>query len=58
MRGASKEILMETERNVQDALHVARNVMLNPKVVPGGGATEVAVSQVNNFVCVCARCVK
>lgn len=37
---------METERNLQDALHVARNIMLNPKLVPGGGAVEMAVSRV------------
>lgn len=37
---------METERNLQDALHVARNIMLNPKLVPGGGAVEMAVSHV------------
>lgn len=46
LRGASKDVLMETERNLQDALHVARNIMLNPKLVPGGGAVEMAVSHV------------
>ncbi|KAG5676163.1 hypothetical protein PVAND_006012 [Polypedilum vanderplanki] len=45
LRGASKDILNETERNLQDALHVARNLMLEPKLVPGGGAVEMAVSQ-------------
>ena len=40
---------METERNLQDALHVARNIMLNPKLVPGGGAVEMAVSRVSSF---------
>lgn len=44
---------METERNLQDALHVARNIMLNPKIVPGGGATEIAISQVNFFIYIC-----
>lgn len=44
LRGASKDILNETERNLQDALHVARNLMLEPKLVPGGGAVEMAVS--------------
>src|SRR5699024_4229134 len=28
LRGASKDILNETERNLQDALQVARNIML------------------------------
>ncbi|XP_070495221.1 T-complex protein 1 subunit gamma [Chironomus tepperi] len=45
LRGASKDILNETERNLQDALHVARNLMLEPKLVPGGGAVEMAISQ-------------
>lgn len=45
LRGASKDILNETERNLQDALHVARNLMLEPRLVPGGGAVEMAVSQ-------------
>nr|QBH73663.1 chaperonin [Orthoderella ornata] len=45
LRGASKDILMEAERNLQDALHVARNIMIDPKLVPGGGAVEMAVAQ-------------
>ncbi|XP_058119497.1 T-complex protein 1 subunit gamma [Anopheles ziemanni] len=45
LRGASKDVLNETERNLQDALHVARNLMLEPKLLPGGGAVEMAVSQ-------------
>jgi T-complex protein 1 subunit gamma len=44
LRGASKDVLNEIERNLQDALGVARNVMLNPKLVPGGGATEMELS--------------
>lgn len=46
LRGASKDILMEIERNLQDAMQVARNVMINPKLLPGGGAVELALSQV------------
>ncbi|XP_063245082.1 T-complex protein 1 subunit gamma [Bacillus rossius redtenbacheri] len=45
LRGASKDVLNETERNLQDALHVARNIMLEPKLVPGGGAVEMATAQ-------------
>ncbi|CAH1364194.1 hypothetical protein MTP99_000591 [Tenebrio molitor] len=45
LRGASKDILNETERNLQDALQVARNIMLLPRLVPGGGAIEMAVAQ-------------
>lgn len=44
LRGASKDILAETERNLQDALHVARNLVLEPRLVPGGGAIEMALS--------------
>jgi len=38
LRGANKEILNEIERNLTDAMNVARNVILEPRLVPGGGA--------------------
>ncbi|KAK7380168.1 hypothetical protein VNO78_32638 [Psophocarpus tetragonolobus] len=44
LRGASKDLLNEVERNLQDAMSVARNIIKNPKLVPGGGATELTVS--------------
>jgi T-complex protein 1 subunit gamma len=44
LRGASKDVLNEIERNLNDALGVARNVMLNPKLVPGGGALEMELA--------------
>jgi T-complex protein 1 subunit gamma len=44
LRGPSKDILNEIERNLHDAMAVARNVMLEPSVSPGGGATEMAVA--------------
>ncbi|KNC77057.1 T-complex protein 1 subunit gamma [Sphaeroforma arctica JP610] len=44
LRGASKDVLNEVERNLQDAMCVARNVMLSPKLCPGGGATEMALA--------------
>ena len=44
LRGPSKDILAEIERNLQDAMSVARNVMFHPRLSPGGGATEMAVS--------------
>lgn len=44
MRGASKDVLNEMERNLQDAMQVARNVVFEPLLLPGGGATEMAVS--------------
>jgi len=45
LRGASKDILMEVERNLQDAMQVARNIAINPSLLPGGGACEMAVSK-------------
>jgi len=44
LRGASKDILNEVERNLQDALNVARNLWMEPCLVPGGGATEMEVA--------------
>ena len=44
LRGASKDILNEVERNLQDALNVARNLWQDPALVPGGGATEMEVA--------------
>ena len=45
MRGASKDVLNEIERNLHDAMGVARNVVRDPRLVPGGGACEMAVSR-------------
>jgi len=44
LRGGSKDVLNEMERNLQDALSVAKNVTINPKLVPGGGAVEMEIS--------------
>ena len=44
LRGASKDVLNEIERNLHDAFNVARNILLEPKLLPGGGATEIALS--------------
>lgn len=44
MRGASKDVLNEMERNLHDALAVARNVHLEPRLLPGGGATEMELA--------------
>ena len=48
LRGASKDVLNEVERNLQDALHTAKNVVLEPKLAPGGGASEMALAQYLN----------
>lgn len=44
LRGGSKDVLNEIERNLQDAMSVVRNVVFDPRMLPGGGATELAVS--------------
>ncbi|KAF2095509.1 T-complex protein 1 subunit gamma [Rhizodiscina lignyota] len=44
LRGPSKDILNEIERNLHDAMGVARNVVFHPRLCPGGGATEMCVS--------------
>ena len=48
LRGASKDILNEVERNLQDAMNVARNVMVDARLVPGGGAVEMALAHVSS----------
>lgn len=45
LRGASKDVLSEIGRNLDDAIGVCRTLLLNGKVLPGGGATEMAISQ-------------
>lgn len=44
LRGPSKDVLNEIERNLADAMAVARNVVFHPRLSPGGGATEMAVA--------------
>ncbi|KHJ91968.1 hypothetical protein OESDEN_08153 [Oesophagostomum dentatum] len=36
--------IVEVERNLQDSSHVVRNIMLNPRLVPCGGALEMALA--------------
>lgn len=45
LRGASRDLLNEVERNLIDAMGVARNICIDPRLVPGGGACEMAVSR-------------
>ena len=45
LRGGSKDVLNEIERNLADAMQVVRNIVFNPKMLPGGGATELAISK-------------
>ncbi|KAG6370315.1 TCP-1/cpn60 chaperonin family-domain-containing protein [Boletus reticuloceps] len=44
LRGPSKNILNEINRNLADALSVMRNMYFDPILAPGGGATEMAIS--------------
>lgn len=44
LRGPTKDILAELDRNLQDVMSDCRNILLSPKLVPGGGATEMAVA--------------
>merc|ERR1712151_1405172 len=44
LRGATKDVLNEMERNLQDAFNVARNILLEPRLLPGGGATEMELA--------------
>jgi T-complex protein 1 subunit gamma len=44
LRGGSKDVLNEIERNLQDALAVAKNLAVKPTLVPGGGAAEMELS--------------
>ncbi|KAE8268518.1 hypothetical protein A4X09_0g3816 [Tilletia walkeri] len=44
LRGPSKDIINEVERNLADAMSVARNVVFHPFLAPGGGATEMAIA--------------
>jgi len=44
LRGGSKDVLNEMERNFHDAIGVARNLYKDPKLLPGGGAIEMEIS--------------
>lgn len=49
LRGPSKDIINEVDRNIQDAVNCVRNVLLNPRIVPGAGALEMALSNVISY---------
>ena len=44
LRGASADSLNELERNLEDCIGTAKNIMIDPKLVAGGGATDMAMS--------------
>ena len=44
IRGGTEKVVDEAERSLHDALCVVRDIVLNPKVVAGGGAPELEVA--------------
>lgn len=44
VRGGSKTVVDEAKRSINDALCVARNMVVNNLIIPGGGATELNAS--------------
>lgn len=44
LRANSKKILDEFHRTILDSIHVLRNFVMEPKIVPGGGAVEAFVA--------------
>ena len=45
IRGGSRQVIDETYRTLNDAIHTTANALKNKKVIPGGGATETYLSQ-------------
>merc|ERR1712216_47640 len=44
LRGASKDVLNEIERNLGDAMNIVRTIYQDPRLVPGGGAIEMTIA--------------
>ena len=44
LRGGTKLMLEEVERAFKDMLNTVRNILVSPKVLPAGGAAEVALA--------------
>ena len=45
LRGGTEQFIAESERSVHDALQVVKRALLQPSIVPGGGAVEMAVAR-------------
>jgi thermosome len=45
LRGGTERIVEEAERSVHDALCVVRDVVQEPKILAGGGASEIEISR-------------
>jgi chaperonin GroEL (HSP60 family) len=46
LRATSKKILDEFHRTILDSIYVLRNFIMEPKIVPGGGAVEAFVAMI------------
>ena len=44
LASCASDVLQEVNRNLEDAICVVRNIMKDAKVLPGAGATEMAVA--------------
>jgi thermosome len=43
VRGGTEHVVDEIERALNDAIHVVADALKNPKIVAGGGASEIAI---------------
>ncbi|ARM76550.1 thermosome subunit alpha [Acidianus manzaensis] len=44
LRGSNDMALDEAERSINDALHSLRNILMEPIIIPGGGAVEIELA--------------
>ncbi|MCI2414925.1 MAG: thermosome subunit [Candidatus Aramenus sp.] len=44
LRGSNDMALDEAERSINDALHALRNILMEPYILPGGGAVELELA--------------
>jgi T-complex protein 1 subunit gamma len=51
LRGPSRDILNELERNLMDALKVGKNVLIDGRIVPGGGGSEMNMCREMKSIC-------
>jgi thermosome len=45
IRGSTKQIIEEAEKSFKNALNVIKNVVENPKIIPGAGAIEIEIAK-------------
>lgn len=44
IRGSSESVLDDTERAINDGVNAYKTIMMNPKVIPGAGASEIEIA--------------